>query len=117
MVSYAAHSVYQQIMLIFTFDADLDKAALLLSVKAIIQIKLGSSVSTFKHPLPVLVYTVHFEPHYSHCIALNLLTTWYHGNHLSNRISGAFRKVPDHTCSGCSGTSEMPLQRLNLCSI
>lgn len=56
MVSYAAHSVYQQIMLIFTFDADLDKAALLLSVKAIIQIKLGSSLSTVKHPLPVFVY-------------------------------------------------------------
>lgn len=99
MVSYAAHSVYQQIMLIFTFDADLDKAALLLSVKAIIQIKLGSSLSTVKHPLPVLVYAVHFEPHYSRmhlfCITLTLLTTWYHGNHLSNRVSGAFRKVPD----------------------
>lgn len=38
MVLYTAYSVYQQFMLIFTFYTDLDKAALLLFVKAINQI-------------------------------------------------------------------------------
>lgn len=89
MVSHTAYSVYRQIMLIFTISADLAKAGLLLFVKAIIQIKLGSSLFAVEIPLPVLEYTIHFEPHDRHvhlfCTALNLLTRWYHGNHLGKR--------------------------------
>lgn len=79
-MSYTAYSVYQQMMLIFTFYADLDKAALLPFV--IIQIKFGWLLSTVKSPLPILIYTIIFEPHNSRALVLhcfkpfNTLVSW-----------------------------------------